>query len=66
LTPVPFSTYKVYNGLNEEHSDSIKFKNPFKYGIVVGVKLVDESEKGVFRMMNQGKSKLSIEAHGVL
>lgn len=41
--PIPFNTYSVYNGLYEEHSDSIKFRNPFKYEIVVGVKLVDES-----------------------
>jgi len=40
--PVPFPVYHVYNGLNEEHSDSIKFRNPFKYEIVVGVKLLEE------------------------
>jgi len=31
LSPVPFPYYTVYNGLLEEHSDSVKFRNPFKY-----------------------------------
>ena len=39
--PVPYPPYNVYNGLYEEHSDSVKFRNPFKYEIVVGIKLVE-------------------------
>ena len=41
--PIPFNTHYVYNGLKEENSENVRFRNPFKYDIVVGVKLVDES-----------------------
>ena len=64
--PVPFPTYKVYNGLLEEHSDSVKFRNPFKYEIVVGVKLIDESEKGIFKIQAHGKTKFHIDSNGIL
>ena len=40
LSPVPFPYYTVFNGLQEEHSDSVKFRNPFKYDITVGVKML--------------------------
>lgn len=40
LPPIPFEPKLVYNGLFEEHSDSVKFKNPFKYEIMIGIKLI--------------------------
>lgn len=64
--PVPFSTYTVYNGLYEEHSDSVKFRNPFKYEIVVGIKLIDESEKNIFKLMSHGKTKFQLDPNGIL
>jgi hypothetical protein len=59
LSPVPFPPYVVYNGLLEEHSDSVKFRNPFKYDITVGVKLVcpTTADERVFRLLNTSKSK---------
>lgn len=68
LSPVPFPAYTVLNGLMEEHSDSVKFRNPFKYDIAVGVKMVfscKEDEK-VFRLLNTSKSKFDIESFTTL
>lgn len=64
--PIPFNTYSVYNGLFEEHSDSVKFRNPFKYEIVVGIKLVDQSQKNIFKLMNHGKTKFQLDPNGIL
>ena len=64
--PIPYPIYNVYNGLLEEHSDSIKFINPFKYEIVVGIKLIDESEKGIFKLMAHGKTRFQIDSNGIL
>ena len=64
--PVPFPPQNVYNGLYEQHSDSIKFRNPFKYEIVVGVKLVEESDPHIFKIMAHGKTKFQIDMGGVL
>lgn len=46
LSPVPFPPFIVYNGLMEEHSDSVKFRNPFKYDITVGVKMLYSNSAG--------------------
>ena len=61
-SPVPFPYYTVYNGLMEEHSDSVKFRNPFKYDIAVGVKMVygGVSEEKMFRLLNTSKNKFDI------
>lgn len=64
--PVPSPSQNVYNQLYEEHSDSIKFRNPFKYEIVVGVKLVEESDKNIFKIMSHGKTKFQIDMGGIL
>ena len=68
LSPVPFAPYLVYNGLLEEHSDSIKFRNPFKYDITVGVKILYPStaDQKVFRLLNTSKPKFDIESFSVL
>ncbi len=69
LPPVPFEPKVVYNGIFEEHSDSIKFRNPFKYEIQVGVKLVPHSVKdqNIFKLLNLSKAnKFTIESFGVL
>ena len=62
LSPVPFAPYTVLNGLMEEHSDSVKFRNPFKYDIAVGVKMVynNQADEQVFRLLNNSKSKFDI------
>lgn len=62
LSPVPFQPYIVYNGLMDEHSDSVKFRNPFKYDIAVGVKMVygAQGDEQVFRLLNNSKSKFDI------
>jgi hypothetical protein len=62
LSPVPFPPFIVYNGLMEEHSDSVKFRNPFKYDITVGVKMIYLASAGekVFRLLNTSKSKFEI------
>jgi hypothetical protein len=68
LSPVPFPPYTVYNGLMEEHSDSVKFRNPFKYDISVGVKMLSSGphEEKVFRLLNTVKSKFDIESFSTL
>lgn len=68
LSPVPFPPYIVYNGLMEEHSDSVKFRNPFKYDITVGVKMIYVTSAGekVFRLLNTSKSKFEIESFSIL
>jgi hypothetical protein len=62
LAPVPFEPKLVYNGVFEEHSDSVKFRNPFKYEIMIGIKLVPKSPKdtNIFKLLNLSKSKFSI------
>lgn len=63
LPPIPFEPKVVYNGIFEEHSDSIKFRNPFKYEIQVGVKLIPNSPKDdkIFKFLNLPKTnKFSI------
>ena len=68
LAPVPFEPKVVYNGIFEEHSDSIKFRNPFKYEIMIGIKLVAKSQKdtNIFKLLNMTKTKFTIESFGVL
>lgn len=68
LSPVPFPPFIVYNGLLEEHSDSVKFRNPFKYDITVGVKMIysTTSDEKVFRLLNTSKSKFEIESFSIL
>lgn len=68
LSPVPFNPLIVYNGLLEEHSDSVKFRNPFKYDITVGVKILFNSaaDEKVFRLLNTTKSKFEIESFSIL
>lgn len=68
LSPVPFPAYIVYNGLLEEHSDSVKFRNPFKYDITVGVKLLynTTADEKVFRLLNNSKNKFEIESFSIL
>ena len=52
----------------EEHSDSIKFRNPFKYDITVGVKILypTTSDEKVFRLLNTSKPKFEIESFSIL
>jgi len=68
LSPVPFPHYTVLNGLMEEHSDSVKFRNPFKYDIAVGVKMLynSKADEKVFRLLNTSKSKFDIESFSTL
>jgi hypothetical protein len=55
--PIPFNIYTVYNGLFTDHSDTVKFRNPFKYDIVVGVKLSHESDGNIFKLLSHGKTR---------
>lgn len=68
LSPVPFTPFTVFNGLQEEHSDSVKFRNPFKYEITVGVKLIPSGsqDEKVFRLLNSLKNKFEIDSFGTL
>jgi hypothetical protein len=68
LSPVPFPPYVVFNGLMEEHSDSVKFRNPFKYDIAVGVKMLHSGpgDEQVFRLLNNSKAKFDIESFSTL
>ena len=52
----------------EEHSDSVKFRNPFKYDIAVGVKMLynSKADEKVFRLLNTSKSKFDIESFSTL
>jgi hypothetical protein len=67
-SPIPFPSHTVYNGLFEEHSDAVKFKNPFKYEITVGVKLIANStiDEKVFKLLNNSKNKFNIDSFGIL
>ena len=58
-SPVPFEPKTVYNGMFEEHSDSLKFKNPFKYEIMIGLKLIPKTSKdlNIFKLLNSHKNK---------
>ncbi len=68
LSPVPFTPYTVLNGLMEDHSDSVKFRNPFKYDIAVGVKMIygQPGDEQVFRLLNNSKAKFDIESFSTL
>lgn len=46
----------------------MKFRNPFKYEIMIGIKLIPKSAKdaNIFKLLNMTKTKFSIESFGVL
>lgn len=68
LSPVPFPYYTVYNGLMEEHSDSVKFRNPFKYEIAVGIKLIPNTptDESSFKLLNSLKTRFEIDSFSTL
>lgn len=45
LPPVPAQPMLVYNNLYNEQTNILRFRNPFRYDIVVGVKMVCKNKE---------------------
>ena len=61
LPPVPADPLVVYNSLFQEQTNILKFRNPFRYDITIGVRMTFGLHgEEVFRLILKGKNNVQL------